>query len=55
MGKIIYVVCAVLLNPYILFLFLDQLTMDLYSLGTPLLTHIWKFTEKIYRNDMDED
>ncbi|CAO3586518.1 unnamed protein product [Absidia cylindrospora] len=33
----------------------DQLTMDLYSLGAPLLTHIWKFTEKIYGNEMNED
>ncbi|ORZ16477.1 yeats family-domain-containing protein [Absidia repens] len=33
----------------------DQLTMDLYSLGAPLLTLIWKFTEKIYGNEMDED
>ncbi|ORZ15644.1 yeats family-domain-containing protein [Absidia repens] len=33
----------------------DQLTIDLYSLGVPLLTHIWKFTEKIHGNETDED
>ncbi|KAI8330467.1 yeats family-domain-containing protein [Chlamydoabsidia padenii] len=33
----------------------DQLTMDLYSLGAPLLTRIWEFTESIFENDTDND
>ncbi|CAO3584676.1 unnamed protein product [Absidia cylindrospora] len=33
----------------------DQLTVDLYSLGAPLLTDIWRFTEKIHGNKTDED
>jgi hypothetical protein len=34
---------------------LDNLTMDLYSLGTPLLTRIWDFTESIYATETDNE
>lgn len=53
-GRIVYCLFCIAYH-LLLLLLLDQLTMDLYSLGTPLLTHIWNFTEKNYGNDNDQD